>query len=89
MFRRTYDRIAEKAAAKMYAKLTENLPKPEKKPKKESTIKQLIRTPDDFVLTMWTDGDDVNIKLTKKEAYFNGRKSGNSHETVSSEGSAD
>ena len=86
MFRRTYDRIAEKAAAKVYLKLTENLPKPEKKPKKESTIKQLIRTPDDFVLTMWAEDDEVNIKLTKKEAYFNGRGFGNTHEAVSSEG---
>lgn len=70
MFRRTYDKIAEKAAAKVYVKLTESFPKPEKKPKKESTIKSLISSPDDFVLTMWSEDDEVNIKLTKKSKYF-------------------
>ena len=66
MFNRMYNRVAERAAAKVYAKLTEGQ---EKKEKKKSTIKQLISNPDDFVLQMWTEGDEVRIKFTKKEAF--------------------
>lgn len=61
MFGRIYNKVAERAATKMYAKLTE-----EKKEKKESVFKQLLKSPDDFVMQAWVEGEEVRVKFFKK-----------------------
>lgn len=66
MFSRMYDKIAERTAAKLYCRYSEAVQKPQK-PKKQSLIKSVFKNPDDFVLTLWTEGDEIRIKLKKKE----------------------
>lgn len=60
-FGRVYNKVAERAAVKMYTKLAE-----EKRERKPSIFKELINNPDNFILTAWTDGDEVRIRLKKK-----------------------
>ena len=63
MFGGIYNKVAERAATKMYAKLTE-----ERKEKKESVFKQLLKSPDDFVMQAWVEGEEVRVKFSKKGA---------------------
>lgn len=60
-FGRVYNKVAERAAVKMYTKLAE-----EKRERKPSIFKELISDPDNFILTAWTEGDEVRIRLKKK-----------------------
>ncbi|MBO7451339.1 MAG: hypothetical protein J6U54_13325 [Clostridiales bacterium] len=84
MFNRMYDKIAERAAAKLYCRYSEAVLKPQK-PKKQSLIKGVFQNPDDFVLTMWTEDDEIRIKLKKKETLDDGRRFEPPHARVRNE----
>lgn len=46
-----------------------SIPKVFKKPeRKDSVIRDLMNDPDSFVLTMFVDNGEINVKIKKKEA---------------------
>lgn len=65
MFNGLQNRISEQVASKIYGKMTET---PHEKTR--SSVKDLIKNPDDFVLTAYVDDGEINIKFKRKEDYF-------------------
>lgn len=61
MFDKLYNKIAEKTATSMYAKFTA-----EKKAEERSVVKDIVRNPDNFILTAYVEGDELKVSLKRK-----------------------